>query len=86
MLVVWTSGRAGEKRQTMIDLNEYRLRRQLRSPSAVPPTPGPRKHAPLDAVVLTWRKISPSAKLMVKPRNGARAVIRDTGANAGRFL
>jgi hypothetical protein len=23
---------------------------------------------------------------MVDPRNGARAVIRDTGANAGRFL
>jgi hypothetical protein len=29
-------------------------------------------------VVLTWRKVSPSAWLMVDPRSGARAVIRDT--------
>jgi hypothetical protein len=70
-----------------VDLTEYRLRRQLRSASAAPPSPGPRKPAPLDAiVVLMWRKVSPSAHLMVDPRNGARAVIRDTGADAGRFL
>jgi hypothetical protein len=37
-------------------------------------------------VVLTWRKVSPSANLVVDPRNGARVVIRDTGADAGRFL
>jgi hypothetical protein len=37
-------------------------------------------------VVLAWRQVSPSAHLMVDPRNGARAVIRDTGADAGRFL
>ena len=37
-------------------------------------------------MVLTWRKLSPSALLMVDPRNGARAVIRDTGADAGRYL
>jgi hypothetical protein len=42
---------------------------------------------PLDAaVVLTWSKVSPSAHLMVDPRNGARAVIRNTGAHAGRYL
>src|SRR5258708_5077010 len=70
-----------------VELTEYRLRRQLRSASAVSPTPGPCKRAPRDAsVVLTWRKVSPSAHLMVDPRNDARAVIRDTGANAGRFL
>src|SRR5437763_8094444 len=71
----------------VIDLAEHRLNRQLRSASAAPPTPGPRKAAPLStAVVLTWRKVSPSAHLMVDPRNGARAVIRDTGAGGGRFL
>ena len=71
----------------VIDLAEHRLTRQLRSASAAPPMPGPRKAAPLStAVVLTWRKVSPSAHLMVDPRNGARAVIRDTGADAGRFL
>jgi hypothetical protein len=49
--------------------------------------PGLRRPAPLHAaVMLTWRKVSPSAHLMVDPRNGARAVIRDTGADAGRFL
>jgi hypothetical protein len=70
-----------------VDLTEYRLRRQLRSASAAPPTPRPRKADPLGAaVVLTWRSVSPSAWLMVDPRNGARAVIRDTGADAGRFL
>jgi hypothetical protein len=36
--------------------------------------------------MLTWRRVSPSARLMVDPRNGARALIRDTGADAGRFL
>ena len=33
-----------------------------------------------------WRNISPSAKLMVDPRNGARAVIRDTGSDGGLYL
>ena len=71
----------------VIDLAEHRLNRQLRSASAAPPMPGPRKAAPLStAVVLTWRKVSPSAHLMVDPRNGARAVIRDIGADGGRFL
>ena len=43
--------------------------------------------AGLDAVVvLMWTKVSPSAHLMVDPRNGARAVIRDTGLAAGRYL
>ena len=37
-------------------------------------------------VVLTWRRVSPSAHLMVDPRNGARAVIRDTRSEAGRYL
>jgi hypothetical protein len=71
----------------VIDLAEHRLSRQLRSASAAPASPGRRKPAPLDAiVVLMWRKLSPSAHLMVDPRNGARAVIRDTGADAGRYL
>jgi len=71
----------------VIDLAEHRLNRQLRSASAAPPAPGSRKAAPLStAVVLTWRKVSPSAHLMVDPRNGARAVIRDIGADGGRFL
>jgi hypothetical protein len=70
-----------------VDLTGYRLRRWLRSASAAPPTPGLRKPAPLHAaVVLTWRKVSPSAHFMVDPRNGARAVLRDTGSPAGRFL
>jgi hypothetical protein len=68
----------------VIDLAEHRLNRQLRSAFTMP---GPRKPGPFDAsVVLTWRKVSPSPHLMVDPRNGARAVIRDTGADAGRFL
>ena len=72
----------------VIDLAEHRLNRQLRSASAATTDhPGPHKSGPVDAmVVLTWRKVSPSAHLMVDPRNGARAVIRDTGADAGRFL
>jgi hypothetical protein len=37
-------------------------------------------------VVLTWRRVSPSAHLMVDPRNGARAVIRDTRSDTGRYL
>jgi hypothetical protein len=36
--------------------------------------------------VLTWRKVSPSAYLIVDPRNGARAVIPDTRSDAGRYL
>ena len=68
----------------VIDLAEHRLKRQLRSAST---TPAPRKLAPLDtAVMLTWTNVSLSAHLMVDPRNGARAVIRDTGADVGRFL
>jgi hypothetical protein len=72
----------------VIDLAEHRLNRQLRSAfAATTDHPGPHKSGPVDAmVVLTWKKVSPSAHLMVDPRNGARAVIRDTGANAGRFL
>ena len=68
----------------MIDLAEHRLNRQLRSAFTIP---GQRKPGPFDAsVVVTWRKLSPSALLMVDPSNGARAVIRDTGAEAGRYL
>ena len=68
----------------VIDLAEHRLNRQLRSAFTMP---GPHKSGSVDAiVVLTWRKVSPSAHLMVDPRNGARAVIRNTGADAGRFL
>ena len=71
----------------VIDLAEHRLNRQVRSASAASTMPGLRKPAPRDASVMsTWRKVSPSAHLMVDPRNGARAVIRDTGADAGRFL
>ena len=74
----------GRTREMVIDLAEHRLNRQLRSASTMPSL---RKPAPRDAsVVLTWTKVSPSAHLMVDPRNGARAVIRDTGADAGRFL
>jgi hypothetical protein len=81
------AAQTGERETMVIDLAEHRLKRQLQSASAVPPTLGPRKHDPLDAVVvLAWRQVSPSAHLMVDPRNGARAVIRDTGADAGRFL
>jgi hypothetical protein len=33
-----------------------------------------------------WRKLSPSAELMVDPRRGARCSIRDTGApGEGRY-
>jgi hypothetical protein len=74
----------------VIDLAELRLQRQLRSASASSRLSGPcePKVAPRDAavVVLMWRKVSPSAYLLVDPKNGARAVIRETGADAGRFL
>jgi len=72
----------------MIDLAMYRLMRQLRSASAGPTMGGRWKpdFASLDfGVVLTWRTVSPSAKLMVDPRTGARAVIWDTRSDAGRF-
>ena len=62
--------------------------RQLRSASASPTLRGRRKPdlpALNTAVVLTWRKVSLTAKLTVDPRNGARAVIRDTRSDAGRF-
>jgi hypothetical protein len=67
---------------------ECRLMRQLQSASA----PTTRGRCESDFVslnfggVLTWRKVGLTAKLMVDPRNGARAVIRDTGSDAGRFL
>jgi hypothetical protein len=57
----------------VIDSIECRLMRQLRSASAAP-------------TLFTWRTVSPSAKVMVDPRNGARAVIRDTGLDGGRYL
>ena len=60
----------------VIDLAEYRLARQLRSVCA----------SSAAVVVLTWKRVSPSACLMVDPRNGARAVIRDTRSEAGRYL
>src|SRR3954462_2251873 len=62
--------------------------RQLRSASAsTMPAPCQPKFASLNtAVVLTWRKVSLTAKLTVDPRNGARAVIRDTRSDAGRYL
>ena len=74
---------------TVIDPVDYRLMRQLRSASAGPKMSGQCKHnfARLDSsLVLTWKTISPSAQLMVDPKIGARAVIRDTRADAGRFL
>ena len=78
------AAQTGERETMVIDLAEHRLNRQLRSAFTMP---SPRKPGPFDAsVVLTWRKVGPSAHLMVDPRNGARAVIRDTGADTGRFL
>jgi len=71
------------------DLTDYRLGRQLRSASAAATMSAPCKPnsvGPDTQVMLTWRTVSPSAWLMVDPRNGARAVIRDTGAQIGRFL
>jgi hypothetical protein len=61
--------------------------RQVQSASALRKASGIHKFASLDHPErLTWRKVSPSAHLMVDPRSGARAVIRDTGAEAGRYL
>jgi len=74
---------------TVIDPVDYRLMRQLRSASAGPKMSGQCKHnfAGRDSsLVLTWKTISPSAQLMIDPKIGARAVIRDTRADAGRFL
>jgi hypothetical protein len=71
----------------MVNVTECRLTRQVRSASASPAMRGRCKPDPavLDfGAVLTWRSVTPSAKLMVDPRNGARAVIRDTGSDAGR--
>jgi hypothetical protein len=71
------------------DLTDYRLGRQLRSASAAATISAPCKPnsvGPDTQVMLTWRTVSPSAWLMVDPRNGARAVIRDTSAHIGRFL
>jgi hypothetical protein len=68
---------------------DYRLMRQLRSASVSPTMRGrckPDFATLASGVVLTWRTVSPSAKLMVDPRDGARAVIRDTNSDAGRFL
>jgi hypothetical protein len=76
-----------ERGTTVIDLDGYRLMRQLRSAAAAPKVP--RRCEPDFAalvVALTWRTVSPSAGLMVDPRNGARAVIRDTRLDAGRYL
>ena len=62
----------------VVDLTEYRLTRQLRSACA--------SSGAVVVLTLTWRRVSPSAYLMVDPRNGARAVIRDTRSEAGRYL
>src|SRR5215467_7973968 len=71
----------------VVDFTEYRLTRQLRSVST------PSRSTPLESatardavLVLLWRKVSSSAYLMVDPRNGARAVIRDTRSEAGCYL
>ena len=65
---------------TVIDPVDYRLMRQLRSASAGPNMSGQCKPN------FAWKTISPSAQLMVDPKIGARAVTRDTHADAGRFL
>jgi hypothetical protein len=45
------------------------------------------RHPALEASPLRkWRSVSLSAKLMVDQKSGARAVIRDTHADGGRFL
>ena len=62
----------------VVDFTEYRLTRQLRS------SPAARLKPP--KIEFTWRKIGLIAHLMVDPRIGARAVIRDTGSDAGRYL
>src|SRR5947209_5387412 len=58
--------------------------RRLRSASAT--RCKPKLASPDTAVVLTWRKVSLTAKFMVDARTGARAVIRDTRSDAGRYL
>src|SRR5438270_13697357 len=58
--------------------------RRLRSASAT--RCKPKLASPDTAAVLTWRKVSLTARLMVDPRTGARAVIRDTRSDAGRYL
>jgi hypothetical protein len=76
------------RNDTVIDTTEYRLTRQVRSASAGSMTPGRRKPKPAVAevvVLFVWRKVSPSAYLMVDLTSGARAVIRDTRLQAGRF-
>ena len=73
----------------MIDLDGYRLMRQVRSASATPMMPARCKpnFPGLDrGLVLRWRKISPNTQFMVDPRSGARAVIRDTRSEGGRLL
>ena len=71
----------------VVDFTEYRLTRQLRSASTPSRSMPPESATARDTVpVLPWRKVSSSAYLMVDPRNGARAVIRDTGLGAGRYL
>ena len=80
------AAQTGERETMVIDLAEHRLNRQLRSASTMPGQCKPHFASVDAAVVLMWKKVSPSAQLMVDPRNGARAVIRDTGADAGRFL
>ena len=74
---MWVTGTAAKKAM-VIDLAEYRLIRQLRSRRAA--TPAPPK------VELTWRKIGLIAQLMIDPRTGARAVIRDTRSDASRYF
>jgi len=73
---------------TVIDTSECRLTRQVRSACAAATRSKSRKSksaVPNVIYLFVWRRVSPSAHLMVDPRNGARAVIRDTRAKAGRF-
>ena len=74
---MWVTGTAAKKAM-VIDLAEYRLTRQLRSRRTA--TPAPPK------VDLTWHKIGLIAQHMIDSRNGARAVIRDTRSDGGRYL
>src|SRR5215469_3703676 len=78
----------GEELAIMTDITEYRLARQLRSASVSATTPRPPEPAAArnSVVLLMWRKVSPSAYLLVDPRTSGRAVIRDTGSYAGRYL
>jgi hypothetical protein len=73
---------------TVIDTTEYRLTRQVRSASAAATRSKSRKSksaVPNVVYLFVWRRVSPSAHLMVDPRSGARAVIRDIRSKAGRF-